>query len=800
MLKQPEYLPMSRNEMNALGWDELDVLLVSGDAYVDSHAFAMPLLGRWLVAHGYRTGLVCQPNWEDINDIVKMGRPRLFAGISAGSLDSLVAHYTAFRKKRHDDAYTPGGKEGARPNRATLVYTGLVRRAFPGLPVAIGGIEASMRRATHYDFWSDSLRKSILPDSKADILLYGMAEKSIVEFADLFAKSADARSIPAAAIAQAQIKGSAYMVHPDNAPEGVELPSHEAIVADAELLVKTAVAFEKQMLQRGPRLMQRTSGRAVVFEPPQDPLDAETMDRIYGLPFTRKAHPSYTEPIPAVEMLSGSVNSHRGCAGGCSFCSLAMHQGRVIQSRSAASIKAEVEAMTKSDDWPGSISDIGGPSANMWNAYCAGDQSACERQSCLVPKRCRHFKAPQEEQIAMLREVAAIPGVNHVRIASGVRHDLALESEEYLSALAKEFTGGQLKIAPEHIIEKVLKYMRKTGKRGLETFLKKFAVLSEEAGKEQYVIPYLMSAFPGCTDEDMQELSKWLERRGFRPKQVQCFIPTPGTVATAMFYAKVDLDGRPIFVARTDGERLFQHRILLPDAEPKPGQHFSAAPARQPRRDSRDFDKPKRPSFDREDRPRRPRLDGERPERPSGGGYNRGDKRDFGKKDFSDRPRRPRPDGDRRERPGSGGYNRDDKRDFGKKDFSDRPRRPRPDDDRRERSGGGYNRDDKRGFGNKDFSDRPRRPRADGFKPRPDGERRERPAGGDFKREGGNRDFPKKSFSSRPPRRDAKPGERPFNKGPRKPGGFGGGKPGRPGGFGKGGPRDRRDGGKGGRP
>ncbi len=426
---------MSKSEMDALGWDELDVLLVSGDAYVDSHAFGMPLLGRWLVANGYRTGLVCQPNWENTDDIVKMGRPRLFAGISAGSVDSLVAHYTAFRKKRHDDAYTPGGKEGARPNRAVLVYTGLVRRAFSGLPVVIGGIEASMRRATHYDFWSDSLRKSILPDSKADILLYGMAEKSIVELADLFANSADARSVPAAAIAKAQIKGSAYMVHPDNAPEGVELPSHDAILADAELLVKTALTFEKQMQQRGPRLIQRTSGRAVVFEPPQDPLDTETMDQIYSLPFTRKAHPSYTEGIPAVEMLSGSVNSHRGCAGGCSFCSLAMHQGRVIQSRSAASIKAEVEAMTKADDWHGSITDIGGPSANMWNAYCNDEPAACERQSCLSPKRCRHFKAPQEEQIAMLREVAAIPGVNHVRIASGVRHDLALDSEEYLSAL-----------------------------------------------------------------------------------------------------------------------------------------------------------------------------------------------------------------------------------------------------------------------------------------------------------------------------------------------------------------------------
>ncbi len=561
---------MTREEMKTLGWEELDVLLVSGDAYVDSHAFGIPLLGRWLVAHGYRTGLVCQPNWETTEDMERLGRPRLFAGISAGALDSLVAHYTAFRKKRHDDAYTPGGVCGKRPNRAVLVYTGLVRRAFPGLPVAIGGVEASLRRATHYDFWSDSLRRSIVLDSKADVLLYGMAEKAIVELARLFASSPDARSAPAAAIAGARIKGTAYALHPDQAPDGLELPSHEAILAEAPLLVKTALAFEQQMLNGKPRIIQRSGGRAVVFEEPAALLDQETMDRVYALPFTRKAHPSYSEPIPAVEMLAGSITSHRGCGGGCSFCSLASHQGRAIQSRSAESLLAEIDAMAADPGWKGAITDIGGPSANMWQAVCAGDASTCKRQSCLFPKRCRYFKARQEDQIALLRQAAARPGVSHVRVASGVRYDLALESEEYMRALAQEFTGGQLKIAPEHIAEKVLRLMRKPGKKGFETFLKQFARHSEEAGKEQYVIPYLMSAFPGCGDAEMRELAGWLTKRGFRPKQVQCFIPTPGTVASAMFYAGVDCEGRPIEVARKDAERLFQHRILLPEAGKNP--------------------------------------------------------------------------------------------------------------------------------------------------------------------------------------------------------------------------------------
>lgn len=588
---------MTRKEMDRLGWDELDVLLVSGDAYLDSHIHGAALLGRWLVEHGFRTGIVAQPDWTTPESLLVMGKPRVMVGVTAGALDSLVAHYTAFRRKRGDDAYSPGGKTGLRPNRASLAYTGLVRRAFPGIPVVLGGVEASMRRATHYDFWDNGLRRSALLDAKPDVLLYGMAERSILAFARLFSSDVQRRR-PAEAAARERLPGSVYAASPGSEPEDAEsLPSHEAIESDASLLIKTALAFERQMLHGGPALIQRSASRTVVYEPPEAPLSTEEMDRLYELPFARRSHPSYAEPIPAGEMIKESVLSHRGCAGGCSFCSIALHQGRAIQSRGARSILREVEALAADKNWKGSISDIGGPSANMWNARCAGDVGKCARQSCLFPKRCRHFRHAQKDQVEMLREVARVPGVNHVRVASGVRHDLALECDEYLAALAGEFTGGQLKIAPEHVTERVLKLMRKPGGRSVDDFIKKFAQRSAEAGKEQYVIPYLMSAFPGTTDDDMRELGVWLRKHNMRPRQVQCFIPTPGTAASAMFYAEVDLDGRPIHVARTDAQRLRQHRLLAPEAESTPGARPERTGGRcTDRRAAGGFDKPERRS------------------------------------------------------------------------------------------------------------------------------------------------------------------------------------------------------------
>jgi uncharacterized radical SAM protein YgiQ len=569
-----EPLPMSRSEVIRLGWSELDVLIVTGDAYVDHPAFGAALLGRWLVARGYRVGIIAQPRWNSTEDLLAMGAPRLFIGVTAGSLDSMLAHYTAFRKKRSDDAYTPGGRAGARPNRATVVYANLARAAFPHVPIIIGGVEASLRRATHYDFWSGQIRRSILLDGKADLLVYGMAERSILEIAKRLDAIHPSRSenrktvlqgIPGTACA-----GSAGSFDfPDNASL-LRLPSHEDIVADPKKLMTATLMLEQQVHHGAEWAVQSAGPREVVFAPPAEPLSTDELDVVYALPFTRRPHPRYKQPIPAMEMIQFSVTTHRGCAGGCSFCSLALHQGRRIRSRSAGSLVEEVRRITQHPDWKGSLTDVGGPSANMWGARCDSDPAKCKRTSCLYPGICRNFRPDQKRLARLLHEMEHTSGVRHVRVASGIRHDLALREPEYIRTLVSDFTGGQLKVAPEHICSRVLRLMRKAPFSDFLDFMTVFERASESAGKQQYLVPYLMSAFPGCTDDDMRELAQWLKSRGWRPQQVQCFIPTPGTVATAMYHACIDPDGKPIYVARTDAERLRQHSILAPP--PKPGQ------------------------------------------------------------------------------------------------------------------------------------------------------------------------------------------------------------------------------------
>lgn len=551
-LDQPEFLPMTRQEMDRLGWTELDVLLVSGDAYVDHPSFAMALLGRTLVAHGFRTGIITQPGWTDCRDVTVMGRPRLCAGVSAGAIDSMLAHYTAFRKKRSDDAYTPGGKAGARPNRAAIVYTNLLRQAFPGLTVILGGIEASLRRISHYDFWSDSLRKPILLDAKADALVYGMGERAVVEIA---CRLDAGQSL-------ARIAGTVTVGSDPTAT--IVLPSHEDMLREPAALMRATLLLETQVHQGMDRAVQRAGERFIVVEPPAMPLSVAEMDRVYALPFARKTHPAYTAPVPAEEMIRDSVTSHRGCGGGCSFCTLALHQGRRIASRSKNSIVDEVRRMTSAPDFKGQISDVGGPSANMWGAACLRPDVSCTRASCMTPDVCPHFRMDQKQHLELLRTVRKLPGVRGVRVASGVRFDLALKDKNALLGYLREFVGGQLKIAPEHVCDHVLRLMRKPAHRVFEEFLTLFSRESSRAGKEQYVVPYLMSAFPGTTDDDMHRLARWLKERGWAPRQVQCFIPIPGAVATAMYYAGITPKGHPLYVARTDEERLRQHRILIP--------------------------------------------------------------------------------------------------------------------------------------------------------------------------------------------------------------------------------------------
>ncbi len=578
--EQPPLLPSTERELRDLGWDRLDVLLVTGDAHVDHPAFGAALLGRWLVAHGYRVGVVAQPRWDATDDVARLGRPRLFAGVTAGALDSMLAHYTAFRKKRRDDAYTPGGRSGARPNRASIVYTGLVRQAFPGLPVVLGGIEASLRRASHFDFWSDGLRRSLLLDAKADLLLYGMAERGLLEVArrlegcdtklrgdhgGVEARTREARRALAAllrGVAGGVVAGRTEDLPPD--ADVTRLPSHKQLLDHAPSLMEATLALERQVHLGGRWAVQQTGDRAVLHGPPAAPLSTEELDRLHALPFSRRLHPVHGDgPVKAEEMVRFSLTSHRGCGGGCTFCSLALHQGRRIRSRSAESVVDEARALTAHPLFRGSISDVGGPTANSHGAWCADDPARCGRRSCLWPGVCENFRAPQGELASLLRRVSSVDGVRHLRVASGVRYDLALQDPTFARELARRYTGGQLKLAPEHICDPVLRHMRKPGVAAFERFLELFGRESRAAGKEQYVVPYLMSAFPGCTDDDMRRLARWLKRRGWRPRQVQCFIPTPGTVATAMFFAGVDQRKRPIHVARSDAARLRQHRILL---------------------------------------------------------------------------------------------------------------------------------------------------------------------------------------------------------------------------------------------
>lgn len=581
-LPQPPFLPVSRAEMERLGWKELDVLLVSGDAYVDHPSFGVPLLGRWLVAHGFRTGIVPQPRWNSPEDVARLGRPRLFAAAGAGCLDSMLAHYTAFRKKRSDDAYTPGGQAGARPNRATLVYSGLLRQAFQGLPLVIGGVEASLRRATHYDFWTDKLRRGILLDAKASVLLCGMAERALLELAQLLRAGGRLNFA-----SLSRVSGLCFAARKEETASlaaAARLPSHEAIADEARQLLAATLLLERQATQGGYAL-QDCGDRTLVFTPPAPPLTEAELDRLYALPFSRAQHPAHAKPVPAAEMIRFSLTSHRGCGGGCSFCAIAQHQGRRIASRSLASLVAEAKQLAALPGWTGALSDVGGPSANMWGARCEVKRP-CARESCLFPEPCPHFKCDQKKIAGLLRELAALSEVKSVRVASGVRHDLALREPEYLRALAAEFTGGQLKLAPEHLCDNLLRLMRKPSFSVFEKFLELFARESAAAGKEQYVIPYLISAFPGCTETDMRKLSAWLRARGWKPQQVQCFIPTPGTVATAMYYAGVDPDGNPIHVARTDAERLSQHYILLEgeDSYNPPASQSSRRRRNPPRR------------------------------------------------------------------------------------------------------------------------------------------------------------------------------------------------------------------------
>ena len=585
-------LPMTRSEMDARGWDALDVLLVTGDAYVDHPAFGIAIIGRVLEAAGYRVGIVSRPDWKAPDGrLTDMGRPRLFAGVSSGCVDSMLSLYTAARRPRRDDPYAPGGEAGGLPRRAVIVYANLVRQAFPGLPVVIGGVEASLRRLAHYDYWSDSVRRSILFDAKADLLVHGMGEQSIVEIA----RRLD-QGLPLDDIA-----GTARAVRAEDLPaDAVRLPSFDQVRDDKAAFMDATKTMDANTnpLCADALAQEQTAGRYCLVHPPAPPLATAQMDAVYDLPFTRRAHPSYEQPIPALEPVRFSITVVRGCFGGCAFCSLGLHQGKIIQSRSQESVLREARRLTADPDFRGTITDLGGPTANMYMLGCRSDEAArrCRRPSCLAPSLCGNLQTNHRQQIELLRAVQALPGVRHVFISSGVRHDLALMDLRYLEALVKHHVSGHLKIAPEHVLDQVLTQMRKPPVATYDAFREHFERLSRQVGKQQYLLPYLMAGHPGMDAEAMKELEIQLRQRNMWAEQAQEFLPSPMTMSTAMYHTGLDpATGRPLSVPRSDRQRR-EEKDLLTRAPGRQGGGGPSTPARAEDRTRSASSRPPRPT------------------------------------------------------------------------------------------------------------------------------------------------------------------------------------------------------------
>jgi uncharacterized radical SAM protein YgiQ len=565
------HLPVTRAEMRARGWDCIDVVFVTGDAYVDHPSFAMAILGRVLEAAGFRVAILSQPDWHSCDPWRQFGRPRLFFGISAGNMDSLINHYTANKKVRNDDAYSPGGRIGLRPDRATLSYCHRAREAFPGVPIIAGGVEASLRRLAHYDYWSDTVRRSILFDCKADLLVYGMGETQIADIARRLASGETVKQLR-------DLRGVAYALGASETPatptEGnpwpsdtLVLPSYEEVKADKMAFVEaTRVIHINTNPFNAKTLVQYHDRQAVVVNPPALPLSQADMDRTYDLPYNRRPHSSYTEPIPAYEMIKDSVTIMRGCFGGCTFCSITAHQGRIIQSRSQESVLKEVRKMSADPEFKGVISDIGGPTANMYEMRCTRPEveAKCKRLSCVYPSVCKLLGTDHGPLIDLLKRARTEPGIRKVLVASGIRMDLAQMSPEYLHELAAHHVGGHLKVAPEHTDKHVLHLMKKPDVDNFGVFADEFKKASQQAGKpKQYLVPYFIASHPGSDLHAMIDLALFLKRNGYRPDQVQDFIPAPFDIATCMYYTGIDpFTKTEVFIARKLHDRKLQRALL----------------------------------------------------------------------------------------------------------------------------------------------------------------------------------------------------------------------------------------------
>jgi uncharacterized radical SAM protein YgiQ len=569
------FLPISKNDLEERGWDAPDFLFVCGDAYVDHPSFGHAVISRLLEDAGYRIGMISQPDWHSAEDFKRLGKPRLGVLVSSGVLDSMVNNYTAAKRKRREDVYSPGGKPGRRPDRALIIYCNRIREAFGDIPVIIGGLEASLRRFAHYDYWQDSVRSSILIDTSADLLIYGNGEGAILEIARLLDRGVPVKSLKS-------IRGTAYACSFDELPKKLKpdyeesgrnfimLPSYEQVKENKKDYAKAfMVQYREQNPFSGRIMIQQDGKRFIVQNQPIEPMSEKELDRVYSLPYVRRWHPVYDKEggVPALKEVEFSITSHRGCFGGCSFCAIGFHQGRIIQPRSKESILSEAKLLTEQEGFKGYIHDVGGPTANFRKPACKKQlaEGACRNRECLFPEPCKNLDTSHDEYIELLRELAKLRGVKKVFVRSGVRFDYAMKEKKgrFLEELCKNHISGQLKVAPEHVSNKVLRYMGKPPHEVYQGFVRKYDSINKRLGKDQFLVPYFISGHPGSTLDDAIQLALYIKDLGYTPEQVQQFIPTPGTLSACMYYTGYDpRDMKPLYVARTDREQELQRALL----------------------------------------------------------------------------------------------------------------------------------------------------------------------------------------------------------------------------------------------
>ncbi|MDM0962655.1 YgiQ family radical SAM protein [Clostridium perfringens] len=570
-MSENKFLPICKDDMIERGWEQCDFVLVTADAYIDHHSFGTAIISRVLENAGYKVGIIAQPDWKSVDDFKKLGRPRLGFLVNGGNMDPMVNHYTVSKKLRKKDLYTPKGEMGKRPDRTTIVYCNKIREAYKDVNIVIGGIEASLRRFAHYDYWENKVRKSILVDSGADLLVYGMSEKQIVEVADFLNQGFDGKYIR-------HIPGTCYIADSldEIYEEHIVLPSFKEVSSDKRTYAECfKIQYDEQDPVRGRTLVQEHNGKYVVINKPEMPLSREELDRVYALPYQKTYHPIYEKDggIAAIEEVKFSLVSSRGCSGNCSFCAITFHQGRIVTSRSEDSIVEEAEEITKYDDFKGYIHDIGGPTANFRKPACKKQLTlgACKHKRCMSPGICKNMEVDHREYLHLLRRVRKLPGIKKVFIRSGLRYDyiMADKDDTFFKELVEHHVSGQLKVAPEHVSPNVLKYMGKPAGKTYDEFRRKFFRITERLGKKQFIIPYLMSSHPGCKLEDAIMLAEYLRDINYQPEQVQDFYPTPGTLSTTMFYTGLDpLTMEEVYIPRSKEEKAMQ-RALLQFKNPK---------------------------------------------------------------------------------------------------------------------------------------------------------------------------------------------------------------------------------------